>query len=146
MSQDQGDVVVLFVGAEARDFVDDGGQRGERRKRTVPLQRFKQAWLPKFISRGVEGFGDAVSVEREGVTGRELALAEFAIPFFENAEDRGSGIEVLDRGVGAEKKCGKMASIGVAQKALGVVVFREEKCGEGAVCGVFAEKLVDGAH
>src|ERR1700674_874463 len=39
-----------------------------------------------------------------------------------------------------------MATVGVAEQAYGVVIFGEEKRGEGAVGGVFAEELIHGAQ
>jgi hypothetical protein len=49
-----------------------------------------EAVFAEFAAIFVEGFCDAVRIEGEGVAGAEGALADFAIPFFENAED-GSG-------------------------------------------------------
>ena len=39
-----------------------------------------------------------------------------------------------------------MAAVGVAQAARGIVEFREKQCGERAVRGVLAKKLVHGAQ
>jgi hypothetical protein len=39
-----------------------------------------------------------------------------------------------------------MAAVGVTEEASGVIVFGEEKSGEGAVSGVFAEELIHGAQ
>jgi len=38
--EDQGDVVVLFLGAEAEDFVDHGGERSARCEGAVAAQKF----------------------------------------------------------------------------------------------------------
>jgi hypothetical protein len=100
--EDQSDVVVLLVGAEAEDFVDHGGERGLRGERAMAAQRIKQARLAEFLAIVVEGLGDAVCVEGESVAGRDLAFADFAIPLLENAEDRGSGAEAGDAAVAAE--------------------------------------------
>lgn len=93
----------------------------------------------------IEGLRDAIGVESENIAGREAAFADFAVPLFENAEDGGGGVKASDGVVAAKEKGGKMAAIGETKDARGVVVFAEEESGEGAVGGVFAEELIDGA-
>ena len=61
--EDEGDVVVLLVGAEALDFVDDCSQRGLRTDIAVALQGFDEALLTELLVGGIVGFGDAVGVE-----------------------------------------------------------------------------------
>src|SRR5437667_8642734 len=94
-----------------------------------------------FISR-IVGFGDAVGIEGEGVAWVELTFSDFAIPILEDSQYRGRGIEPLHGVVAVEEKSRKMAAIGVAQAAGGVVIFGEEEGGESAVRRVVAEKLV----
>jgi hypothetical protein len=93
LGDDEGDIVVLFVGAEEPDFVDDGCEQGLRREGAVAAQGSDQAIFSKFFAGIVEGFGDAVGVERKGVTGKELALSDLAVPLLEDAENRGGGFE-----------------------------------------------------
>ena len=102
--------------------------------------------LAEFFVVGVEGFGDAVGVEREGVTRAELALFEIALPLLECAHDRGGGFQAKDGIVGTKEKRGKVATVDVTDAAGGVVELSEEERGEGSVGGIFAEKLIDGAE
>src|SRR5260370_11564131 len=83
--EDEGDIVVLFVGAEALDFVDDCCQRGLRTGFTVALQGFDEALFAELLVSGVVGFGDAVGVEGEGVPCMEVAFRNFTIPILENS-------------------------------------------------------------
>ena len=103
-----------------------------------------EAGFAEFVAIFVEGFGDAVGVKGESLAGAEGALADFTIPFFENAEDSGGGIEAVDGIVLAEDECGQMAAIDVAKAAGGDVVVGEEKSGKGAVGSVLGEELIDG--
>jgi len=136
---------MLLLRAEVEDFVDHGGERSARREGAMATQRIEEARFAEFFVFVVEGFGDAVGVEGQEVAGGEMAFANFAIPLFENAQDCGGGVKA-DSVVTAEKKSREMAAVGVAQKAGGVIIFGEEKSGEGSVGGVFAEELVDGAQ
>ena len=112
----------------------------------METERVEEARLAELFAIVIEGFGDAVGVEGEDVAGSDLAFADFAVPLFENAKDGGGGVEAGDGVVGAEEKRGEMAAIGEAEDAGGVVVFGEEERGVGAVGGVFAEELVNGAE
>src|SRR5260370_7495007 len=87
----------------------------------------EEAWLTEFLAIVVEGFGDAVGVEGEEVTGRELAFADFAIPFFENAEDGGGGVEARHGVVAAQKNRGRMAAVHESQEAGGILPFSSKK-------------------
>jgi hypothetical protein len=106
-------------------------------------ERFDEAGFAVFFAIFAEGFGDAVGVEDEGVAGVDGALAQFAIPLFENAEDGGGGVEAVDRIVTAEDERGRMAAIDVAETAGGGVVIGQEERGEGTVRSVLGEELVD---
>jgi hypothetical protein len=55
-------------------------------------ERFDESGLAVFVAIFVEGFGDAVGVEGEGVARVKGSFSDFAIPFFENAEDGGGGV------------------------------------------------------
>src|SRR5260370_38369435 len=83
----------------------------------------EEAWLTEFLAIVVEGFGDAVGVEGEEVTGRELAFADFAIPFFENAEDGRGGVAARYGVVAAQKKRGTMAPVQLPNEPGGVGLF-----------------------
>src|SRR5215470_14614986 len=94
----------------------------------------------------VERLGDAIGVKRERVTGKELALANRAVPVFEKSHDGAIGIEAFESAVTAQEQGRQMATIRVAEAARGVVVFGEEESGVSAVRRVFAKKLVHGAQ
>src|SRR5258708_31636531 len=111
----------------------------------MALQGFDEALFAELIVVRVVGLGDAIGVKGERVARVDLAFTDFAIPILENSQHRGGSVEALDGVVAAKNKSGKMAAIGVAQTAGGVVVFGEEESGEGALGGVFAEELADGA-
>src|SRR4029077_8632738 len=81
----------------------------------------------------------------EGHDGGEGALAEFAVPFFENTEDGSGRVETVDRIVAAEDERRQSAAVDVAEAAGRDVVIREEESGEGAVGCVLRKELIDGA-
>lgn len=137
---------MLFVGGELPDVGDDGVEEGLGALSAMASEGVDQAGFAEFVAGFVEGFGDAVGVEGESVPGAEGALADFAIPFFENAEDGGGGVEAIDRIVAAENECGQMAAVNVADKATRDVVIGEEERGEGAVGRVLGKELIDGAQ
>src|SRR5437870_10653007 len=112
----------------------------------MALESFDEALLAELLVSGIVGFGDAVGVEGEGVARAEAAFSNFAIPILEDAQDGGSGVEALDGVVTAKDQAGKMAAVGVAQAAGGVVIFGEEEGGEGAVGSVVAKELVHRAQ
>ncbi len=51
-----------------------------------------QTGFAEFIADFVKRLDHAAGVSGEGVAGAEDALADFAIPFFENAEDGSAGV------------------------------------------------------
>src|SRR5258706_14474646 len=112
----------------------------------MPQQGFDQALFAELLVGGVVGFGDTVGVESKSVTQTKLTLSNFAIPILEDSQHRGGSLEALDGVIAVEQKCGEMAAIGIAQAACRVVVFGEEKGGEGAVGSVVAKELVHGAQ
>src|SRR5438445_9882576 len=112
----------------------------------MALEGFDEALLAELFIGGIVGFGDAVGVEGEGIARAEAAFSNFAIPILENAQDGGGGVEALDGAVAAEDQAGKMAAVGVAQAAGGVVIFGEEEGGEGTVGSVVAKELVHRAQ
>ena len=140
---DEGDVVVLFVGGKLADVGDDGVEEGLRGEAAMAAEGFDEAAFAEFIAIFVEGFGDPVGVEGESVAGTEAALADFAVPFLENAENCSSGVEAVDGLVTAENECGQMAAIDETQAAGSDVVIGEEKRGEGAVGSVLREELIN---
>src|SRR5271155_6013450 len=66
------------------------------------------------------------------------------MPFFEETEHGGGGVEPADLAVFSEDDAGEVAAVGVAEAAGGVVVVGEEDGGVGGVGGVLEEKAVDG--
>ena len=143
---DERDVVVLFVGAESLDFVQDRSQRGLGRSFSMLLQGFDEALFAELFVGRIRGFRDAIRVEGEAVPRMELAFSNGAIPLLEDTQHRGRGIKALHSAIAAEEQSGKMAAIGVAQAPCGVFVFGEEECREGTVGGVIAKKLVYRTH
>ena len=69
LGDQHGDVVALLVRTELANLFDQGSQQALRRQIPIPPQRFYQAGFAEFFAFRVEGFGDAVGVEREGVAG-----------------------------------------------------------------------------
>src|SRR6266446_6106378 len=104
----------------------------------MTLQGFDEALFAELFVCGVVGFGDAIGVEGKGVACAKLAFSNLAIPFFENAQDGGSGMEAFHSAIAAEEKAGEVAR--------GVVVFGEEESGERAVGRIVAKELIHGAH
>jgi len=143
---DHGDVVVLLVGGEALDFLDDGSECGLSSGLAVAEEGVDEAVFTELLAGGVGGFGDAVGIESEGVATGEAAFADGAIPIPEDAEDGGGGFEALDGAIAAKQQAGEMAAIGITQAACGVVIFAKEESGERAVRSVVAKELIDGAQ
>lgn len=137
---------MLFVGAEFVDFVHDGGEQIVGREGAVAAQGGGEALFAKLFVRGVEGLGDAVSVEGENVSGRKLDFAYVAIPALESANNSGGGFEARKRIVAPQEQCGKMPTISVTQATRGIVVLGKEQRGKRAVRGVLAKKLVHGTQ
>jgi hypothetical protein len=146
LDDDEGDIVLLLARAELADFADDGGEKVIGGKGTVSAQGSHEAVFAEFIARVVEGFGDAVGVKGKRIARKELRFADGAIPFLEHPEDCGRRVEPLERIVLAEQKSGKMAAVGVAQTARGIVIFGEKKSSEGTVGGVLAKELIHGTQ
>src|ERR1700733_5982487 len=112
---DQGDVVVLLVRAEALDLVDGGGEDLRGQEFCVLAQSGDEAVFAELFFGVVEGFGDAVGVEGEDIAGSELAVDGGGLPLFEESEDGAGGAEALDVSVVAEEDGGKVATVGVAE-------------------------------
>jgi len=140
---DESDVVVLFVGRELADVGDDILEEGLAGLSAMAEEGFDEAGFAVFVAGFVEGFGDAVGVEDEGVARLDGAFAQFAVPLFENAEDGRGGVEAVYGIVAAEDERGRMAAIDVAESAGGDVVIGEEERGEGTVGSILREELVD---
>jgi hypothetical protein len=66
---------VLFVGGEVADVGDDVLEEGLGGLGAVAEEGFDQAGFAVFVAGLVEGFGDAVGVEDEGVAGMDGAFA-----------------------------------------------------------------------
>ena len=63
LCDDQGDVVVLFVGGEGADVSDYGSEQGLGRMMAVAAEGFDQAIFAEFFVGVVHGFGYAVGVQ-----------------------------------------------------------------------------------
>ena len=66
---------MLFVGGELADVGDDVLEEGLAGLGAVPEEGFDEASFAEFVAGFVEGFGDAVGVEDQGVAGVDGALA-----------------------------------------------------------------------
>src|SRR5215467_5596697 len=141
---DERDVVVLLVRAEALDFVDNGSEQFLRRKGAMAAKRCDKALFAKFFAGGVEGFGDAIGIESQSVARAKIRFADGAIPILEDAKDRGGGFEPFERIVSTEKKRGKMAAVAVTKSSGGFVVLGKKERGESSIRRVLTKKLIDG--
>ena len=103
-----------------------GRSRPSRSASTQPL-------LAELLSRVVERLGDAVRVEHEQVAGRELALADRALPIREEPQDGARGARAARACRRPEQQAAQVAAVGVAQALRRVVVLGEEERGVGAV-------------
>src|SRR5437016_5779221 len=109
-------------------------------------QCFDQSLFPEFLFCTVIRFSYAIGVECERVPWVKLAFPNRAIPLFEDSQDRGCGIEPFQSVIAPEEKSGEMPAIRVAQAAHAVVIFGEEKCGEGAVRRILTKQPVHRAQ
>jgi len=103
LGDDQGDVVVLLVGAEPADFVNDGGEKIAGRKRAVAAQSFHQALFAELLAMGAKCLGNAIGVKRQGVARKKLAFFDVAFPFLERAQNRRGGAEPIERIIRAKE-------------------------------------------
>ena len=74
LRDDEGDVVMLLLRAEALDLVDGGGEDIGGWEGGVLLERGDESVFAELFFVLVEGFRYAVGVEGEDVAGGELAL------------------------------------------------------------------------
>ena len=93
---DQGDVVVLFAGAELADLVHDGVEKVVRGKRALKAQGRGKAFFAEFLSGVIERFGDSIRIEGQDIARRNLRFADLAIPPLEHAENRLCWFESFD--------------------------------------------------
>ena len=61
----------------------------------MAAQRVGKTLFAKFLTGRAEGFGDAVGVENENVTGGEAAFRKAALPILEGTQDGGGSREAL---------------------------------------------------
>ena len=96
LGDDEGDVVVLFVGTEALDFLNNSSERGLATQFAMTLQGFDKALFAKLFVAGVICFGYAVCVERERIAWAELTFSNLAVPMLKDPEDGSSSVKTLD--------------------------------------------------
>ena len=101
-----------------------------------------QALLSKILSRFIERVGYSIRVECERVSRKELGFVQQAVPFREEAQNRGGGIQTLKRAITAKQKPWVVPAIGIAHTPGGIVIFGKYKSGISAVGRVFVKKLV----
>ena len=61
---------MLFVGIVAADIADDGGDQVAGRVGLMAAEGGDQTLFTEFFVVAIEGFGDAVGEQKEGVAGR----------------------------------------------------------------------------
>src|SRR5690242_10008770 len=93
----------------------------------MPPQCRNQAPFAEFLVYIVERFGDTVGVECQRVPREQLAFVYRAIPFFEEPQYGGRRAEPFQTVIASKQKCGRMATIGVAQTPRFVVIFGKKK-------------------
>src|ERR1700674_4329470 len=103
-----------------------------------------QRALAELLAGRVAGFGDAIGVEGEHVSGEQSAFSDGAIPLREEAKESAGGIEPLTRAIRAQNQAGQVAAVRVAQALLVVIVQSEKKRGVGTVDRVLVEQAVHG--
>jgi hypothetical protein len=144
LCHDECDVVVLIIWVQATNFTGNCFQCGLAWQIAISAQSIYQRALSKLLPGFVIGFGDAVCVEGQRVSRQERALADGAVPFLEEAEQRGGGVKALEGAIGAQDESRQVSAVGVAE-ALGIViVFGKEERGVGAVYRVLKEQAVHG--
>jgi hypothetical protein len=117
------------------------GREGE-----VGADEFDEAGFAKFVTASVIGFRDAVGIDDQEIAGSKREFLRDAFPVGGHADDGGSGMEALDRAVGAEQERGVVTTIGVFDLAGHVVVHGDEERGIAVVGGAVKEELVDGTE
>ncbi len=117
------------------------GREGE-----VGADEIDEAGFAKFVAGSVVGFGDAIGVDDEEVAGLERKFLRDTFPVGGHADNGGSGMEAFEGAIGAEKKRGVVATIGVFELAGDVVVDGEEESGVTVVGSAVKEELVDGVE
>src|SRR6266852_781087 len=110
----------------------------------MAAQRLDEALFSELLVCVVEGFGDAVGVEDQGISDGELAFSDRALPAVEKADYRAGGIQGFEGVIAPKNDSRKVPAIRVAQAPRRVVVFDEEEGGEVSGGRVLAEKPIDG--
>src|SRR5262249_7898731 len=138
-----GEVVSLFVRAELANMLEQRSQQVLRRKVAVAAQGFHQTRFAEFFAIRVEGLGDAVGVEDQCVSGKEIPLPRAAIPTFEEPQHRARRIKPFQLAVAAEQQRGKVAAVRIAQATLSVAIFAKKERRKGALLGVLVKESMD---
>src|SRR5882762_2217417 len=105
-------------------------------------QDFGQALFAELLSADVERFAYTVGVECQSVSRKEPQFPYRAIPFLEQSEYGGCGVEPLKSVVVPEEKSRPMPAICVAQMPRVVVVFGKKEGGVSTVLRILVKKLV----
>ena len=87
----------------------------------------QQTLFAKFLSVTIQGFGNTIGVEQDGVALSQFAFFHGAIPFVEQAHYRAGCSEPFHSVVAAQKQGRRMAAVRVAQFARAIIVFGEEE-------------------
>src|SRR5262249_27282645 len=128
----QSDIIVLFTSAELLNIMNNRRQQGLRREVARSPQGFDQALFSELLFSLTKGFGYAVTVEYERVSWRELAFLDRAIPFLEESQNGGRGLQPFKSVIPPEDEGGEMPAIRVTQALRLVIVFGEEQRSVGA--------------
>src|SRR5215831_5649744 len=99
----------------------------------VLAQAVDQAFFSEFSAIAVVGLGNSIRVQREQISGFQLAIRDVAFPFSEQAKQGAGGIETVVGVVGAQQQAREVSAIGITQPPRPIVVFSEEQRCIGAV-------------
>src|SRR5215469_3699049 len=102
----------------------------------------QQTLFAKFLSVTIQGFGNTIGVEQDGVAWSQFAFFHGAIPFVEQAHHRAGCAEPFHRVVTAQKQGRRMATVRVAQLACAIIVFGEEESSVIPTGRVFVKQLI----
>jgi hypothetical protein len=76
-------IVMLLGRTELTDIVYQGAEQCMRWQVSMHIQRLDHALFSEFFSGGIPGFGYAIGVKRESITGGETTLVGNAVELIE---------------------------------------------------------------
>ena len=70
LSNNEGDVVLLFAWIELANVRDNGVNQRRRRERAMTVQGFHQPMVAELFAGIIEGFGCAVGIKNQCIAGK----------------------------------------------------------------------------